>query len=125
MEGGHEPTFTVREADAALPDLRERLERIRLARQRILRAGERIRGRVAADGGGHGGRDYWDALDVLRTEVENLSSRGILLRDPEAGLLDFPAEREGRRVFLCWRLGEDHVGFWHEAEAGFTGRRPL
>ncbi len=41
-------------------------------------------------------------------------TRGILLRDPETGLVDFPAERDGERVFLCWRLGEDRVAFFHE-----------
>lgn len=125
IEPDEEPTFTVEEANAALPDLRERVARIRSARQEILAASGRIGKRVAADGGGHDGREYWEALAVLKAEVEHLSARGIVLRDPESGLLDFPAELSGRRVFLCWRLGEDHVGYWHEVDAGFLGRRPL
>ena len=51
--------------------------------------------------------------------------RFIVLRDPESGLLDFPSRREGRLVYLCWRLEEDRVGFWHGPDSGFSGRRPI
>ena len=108
-----------------LPELRLRLRRIRVARHTIIRAGERIREQVASDGGGHEGRDYFEALRVLKTEVERLAADDILLRDPESGLVDFPGEVEGERVFLCWRRDEDHVGYWHGSESGFAGRRPL
>ena len=122
---GDERTYTVDEANAALPELRERLERIRAARQTILRAAERIRGQVAADGGGHEGKDYWEARASVKADIERLAEQGILLRDPETGLVDFPGEREGRRVFLCWRMGEDRVSHWHDVDSGFAGRRPL
>jgi hypothetical protein len=49
----------------------------------------------------------------------------IVLRDAESGLIDFPARVEHRDVFLCWRLGEDRVAYWHGPESGFAGRRPL
>ena len=124
-ERREERVYTVEEADAALPDLRERLDRIRTARQELLRASEVIRDRVATDGGGHDGREYWSALQSLRADIEDLSGRDIILRDPQTGLVDFPAERDGQRVFLCWRLGEDRVTHWHDIETGFSGRRPL
>jgi hypothetical protein len=120
-----ERTYSVEEADASLPELRVVLERVRTNRQVILRAAERIRGRVAADGGGTEGTDYWKAREALKADIEALASRDILLRDPETGLVDFPGEREGRRIFLCWRLGEDRVAHWHDLESGFGGRRPL
>ncbi len=120
-----EPTFTLEQANAALPDLRERLVRIRAARQQVLRASELVGARVASDGGGHDGHEYFEAIAVLKSEIEHLAGCGIVLRDPESGLVDFPAELEGRRVFLCWRLGEDRVGYWHDLETGFAGRRPL
>ena len=125
MEPEHEPLFTVDEADAALPELRERLARIREARQAILRAAERIKGRIATDGGGHDGRDHWEASAVLRAEIVHLSERGIILRDPETGLVDFPAEIDGNRVYLCWQLGEERVAYWHDIDTGFVGRKPL
>jgi hypothetical protein len=120
-----ERTYTVEEANAALADLRPRLARIREARHIVIRAGERIRARVAADGGGQEGTAYWRALRVLRSEVERLASDDILLRDPETGLVDFPGEVDGRRVFLCWRSDEDRVAYYHGGDAGFAGRRPL
>ena len=118
--------YTVDEANSMLPDLRERLVRIRDARQVLLQTAELVTERVATDGGGsHGGREYWDAQQVLKAEIERLSEENILLRDPETGLIDFPGEREGRRVWLCWRLDEDRVANWHEIDTGFIGRRPL
>jgi hypothetical protein len=57
--------------------------------------------------------------------VRELTSLGIEIKDYETGLVDFPAERDGRPVYLCWRLGEPSVQFWHEIDAGFVGRRPL
>jgi len=120
-----ERVYTIEEANAELPDLRARLEVIRRARQTILKAAERIRAQVAADGGGHEGKDYWEAQATLRAEVRALAERDILLRDPETGLVDFPGERDGRRVYLCWRLGEERVSFWHDVDSGFAGRRPL
>lgn len=120
-----ERRFTVDEANAMLEDLRPRLVRLREARQVILRSGERVRQGAPTNGGGREGSEYWEAVRVVRTEAEHLSTEGIVLRDAEAGLIDFPAERDGRPVLLCWRLGEDRVGWWHPPDTGFTGRRPL
>jgi hypothetical protein len=121
-----ERSYTVEEADSMLPELRDRLERIRDARQAMLREAELVREKVVEDGGGaHAGSEYWEATATLRTQIERLATEGILLRDPETGLVDFPAEREGERVYLCWRLGEDRVGHWHPLDTGFAGRRPL
>ena len=121
-----ERSYDVERANAMLPELRERLARIRDARQVILREAEVVKERVVADGGGsHAGRDYWDASATLRTELERLAAENILLRDPETGLVDFPAELDGERVYLCWRLGEEAVANWHPLDTGFASRRPL
>ena len=120
-----ERTFTKDQADAMLPELRLRLDRIRTNRQIMLGAAERIREQVAADGGGHFGNDYWDASRALKADIEALAAENVLVRDPETGLVDFPGVREGRPVFLCWRLGEDAVAHWHDVDSGFLGRRPL
>lgn len=122
---GDERLYTRDGANAALPELRERLARIRDSRQTMLRAAERVKAAVAADGGGHAGTDLWNASATLKAEIEWLAEQNILLRDPETGLIDFPSELDGRPVFLCWRLGEDEVGHWHDVEAGFLGRKPL
>jgi hypothetical protein len=117
--------FTVDDANAALDELRSRLPRLREARQRLIDTSERITSAVEVDGGGVEGSDWFRAQEALKTELVWLADRGILLRDPETGLIDFPARRDGRRVFLCWRLGEDRVAWFHDEQTGFSGRRPL
>lgn len=77
------------------------------------------------NGGGRGGAERFEAAAAIRRGVEELADAGIVLRDAETGLVDFPSEREGRLVYLCWRLGEEHVAHWHEEDAGLGGRRPL
>ena len=119
-----ERMFTPPEADAELDALRDRLPRLRTARQQLIRSSARITEAVASDGGGVAGSDWFEAQQTLRSEVEYLAERGILLRDPESGLVDFPADREGRRVFLCWRLGKQGVRWYHEEQSGFSGRKP-
>jgi hypothetical protein len=120
-----EKRYTLEEANALLPDLIPALMRIREARQAVLAGGTLIRAAAPQNGGGEPGAAYWDALATLRREVTAMNERNIVLRDPETGLLDFPAMVEGRDAFLCWRLGEDRVAFWHGPETGFAGRRPL
>jgi hypothetical protein len=120
-----ERRFTVDEANAEVVGLQERLPRLREARRALIEASERITAAVASDGGGVAGTEWFSAQQTLKVELEYLAERGILLRDPETGLVDFPAEHEGRRVLLCWRLGESDVAWYHEEHAGFSGRKPL
>jgi hypothetical protein len=63
-----------------------------------------------------------EEIDGYMTELKDL---GVMFKGFDAGLVDFPAENEGRPILLCWQLGEDSVKYWHEAEAGFIGRQPL
>jgi hypothetical protein len=120
-----ERLFTPEEADAELEELRARLPRLREARQRMIDTSERITSAVDIDGGGVEGSDWFRANESLKAELVWLADRGILIRDPDTGLIDFPAERDGKRVFLCWRLGEDRVGWYHDEQTGFAGRQPL
>jgi hypothetical protein len=66
-------------------------------------------------------RDF-DHLDDLLHQVQ---ATGVLIKDISIGLLDFPALREEREVYLCWKAGEDEIGFWHEIDEGFSGRQPI
>jgi hypothetical protein len=120
-----ERTFTVEEANRMLPELRRTLRAMKGARDVVLASAKRVRGSVAGNGGGKPTGDHVDALELLRRETERLSEEGIILRDVDAGLLDFPSERDGQPVFLCWRLDEDEVGHWHPVDSGFSDRRPL
>ena len=79
---------------------------------------------------------YSEEVEQIRTElekdveklegfVEELTELGVEFKDPVMGLVDFPANLNGQDVYLCWKLGEESVGFWHTHDAGFQGRLPL
>ena len=91
------------------------------ARRDLIAASERITERVAADGGGVVGGRLVRRQQTLKDDLASLAERGILLRDPETGLVDFPTERDGERVILCWQLGEERVAYFHTERAGMSG----
>jgi hypothetical protein len=65
------------------------------------------------------------AAAEIQGALDQIADLGVILRDVATGLCDFPAVREGRPVYLCWRLGEEEVGWWHPRDEGVAGRRPL
>ncbi len=122
--------FTVAEANALLPAVREILKKIQDARKKL--ASYRSQAKVAADqaeqggGGFGGGLRYANLLIELTSQTSELELLGVQLKDFERGLVDFPSLREGRVVLLCWQIGEgDEVEWWHNVEDGFAGRTPI
>lgn len=61
----------------------------------------------------------------VREALERIHSTGCIVKDLEVGLLDFPARIEGEDVYLCWKLGEDRIRFYHRQDEGFAGRKPI
>jgi hypothetical protein len=126
----HERHYTVEQAAAAMAWVAERVAWVRDAHARLLAMGSRAREAVMAldarNGGSYPGREVAAALVDLSRAVGELEAVDIVLRDFERGLVDFPALRDGQEVYLCWLVDEeDEIGFWHEPETGFAGRRPL
>jgi hypothetical protein len=123
----HNRHFTLEEARAALPWVRERLTQMRDARARLTDEDARhaLTGGSVGNGGGAAGKQVGEAFLELQAAVVAFDARGILLRDLDSGLLDFPSLRDGHEVYLCWIDGEDDVGFWHELDAGYGGRQEL
>lgn len=122
--------FTVAEANAVLPAVREILKKIQDARKKLV--SYRNQAKVAADQAEHGGGGigdglrYADLLIELTSQTSELELLGVQLKDFERGLVDFPSLREGRVVLLCWQIGEgDEVEWWHNVEDGFAGRTPI
>jgi hypothetical protein len=71
-------------------------------------------------------RDQHNALGAkLQTALERIEATGCVVKDLQAGLLDFPALLNNQEVYLCWRLGEDRIRFYHGIHEGFSGRKPL
>jgi hypothetical protein len=124
--------FTVEEANKTLPLVKRIVEDVvrqhRFWREKILELDL-----VASSARADEPRDRADQLEqeaqALAREIDGyqheLEELGILLKDRRLGLVDFPSEMAGRRVLLCWRLGETEVQFWHDEDAGYAGRQPL
>ncbi len=123
----HERHFTVEEANALLPTLDATLRKLREERDRLTdtEAHELLSTAAPANGGGQYGRDVGEAFLAVRGLLAEIQQLGIVVRDVDRGLIDFPAILEGREVYLCWQLDEGEIGFWHGLESGFNGRQPL
>jgi hypothetical protein len=120
--------FTVEEANALLPRLREILDEVALHRDALRERAPRMQPILAAaigNGGGRAGSEYGVEAYSLYLALERISELGVVLKDLDMGLLDFPHERGGRVVFLCWHPPEESVEYWHELDAGYAGRQPL
>jgi hypothetical protein len=65
------------------------------------------------------------SVSKLQAALEDVQEHGCLVKDLDIGLLDFPTLYRGREVYLCWRLGEERISFWHGVEEGFRGRKPI
>ncbi len=63
--------------------------------------------------------------ESIHSALEQIQSTGCVVKDLEVGLLDFPARINGEAVYLCWRLGEDRIRFYHSQDEGFSGRKPI
>jgi hypothetical protein len=123
----HDTHFTVDEAKALLPRVEPKLRSLREARDRLTdtEAHEALAGAAPGNGGGDPGRDVGEAFLEVRRLLVELQELGIVVRDIDRGLIDFPAILEGREVYLCWELDEETIGFWHDLESGYGGRQPL
>jgi hypothetical protein len=123
----HERHFTREEANALLPRLTALLMQLRDSKDELTdtEAHEVLSEAAPANGGGEEGRQVGVAFLEVRRLLETVEQAGIVLRDIDRGLVDFPAVIDGREVYLCWELGEDEVAHWHELEGGYGGREPL
>ena len=124
--------FTVEQATRTLPLVRKIVEDVvrqhRRWREAILEL-DLVASTARADDPPDRAADLEKKAQVLARELDGyqreLDALGIQLKDRRLGLVDFPAEINGRKVLLCWRLGEPEVQYWHEIDSGFAGRRPL
>jgi len=110
-----------------LETLKPLLQQLREAKEELTdsEAHEALSEAAPGNGGGDPGHQVGGAFLEVRRLLVALEEAGIVLRDIDRGLIDFPALREGREIYLCWELGEDEVAHWHELESGFGGRAPL
>jgi hypothetical protein len=122
-----EKYYSVAEANALLPSVRIILQRIRETQQALAqdKTLARVREKAAQNGGGQPGRHLAEMTRTLEHDLNQLQEWGIVLRDPTIGLIDFFHRREGQTVFLCWKLDEAEIEWWHPVDTGIAGRQRL
>ena len=124
----HDRLFTLSEANHLIPQLNTRLTSVRQAKAVLTRTKEDIRkasARADYGGGSTVGPLYISSLQQISTNLQAIQELGVLVKDLEMGLCDFPHLRDGRVVFLCWKFGEQEIKWWHETSTGYKDRCPL
>jgi hypothetical protein len=120
--------FSLQEANDLVPTLTDAFDAIRREREAIEAILPEIRRAVERrrEGGGSPyGAQYIEALERIHDQVDRVTDLGVLVKDPDQGLCDFPSSQGGQLVLLCWQHGEPEVAWWHTLEDGFKGRRPV
>jgi hypothetical protein len=127
--------FTPEEANALLPEVRPVAERlVGHRRSMAVAAARRARfvQRIAGNGGDFDPQEQRGLEEEFEREgasvaacVAQLEELGVLVKDLDRGLVDFPALRGDEEVLLCWEVGEEEVAYWHGLDEGFAGRKPL
>ena len=126
--------FTLDEANALVPWLQEKLKVLDRNREKYVALQERFH-EISYDPSRDGSTDDPDLIQTtanvkelaaqIEDGVQEILDRGIIVRDVSTGLVDFPSQRDGREVFLCWIGGEEKIEFWHETDRGFDYREPI
>jgi len=126
-----DPTYTLDEARLLLPQIRATLLQLAIERRRADASHDELHRRLRHETNG-------DPADQARLEatteelrarvrdlLDHLESLGVVIRDLDAGLVDIPTVRDGEPAWLCWRLADPELGYWHTTREGFSTRRPL
>jgi len=121
-------TFNLEEANHLIPQLESLLSEVKKyqcclgeMRSEIKKAGDN----AMANGGSPYGPRFILVFERIVKNVEKVQEMGVLVKDMEQGLCDFPCLLDGRIVYLCWKLGESEIQWWHEVQDGFKGRKKI
>jgi Uncharacterized conserved protein len=121
--------FTPKQANKILDEVKMRLNNIISLRDKVLELQEELQSIVEHDASLMAyvlkKQELNSALTDLYKAIEELESLGVVLKSIDEGLVDFPAKRFDEDVWLCWKVGEDEVKFWHGKDEGFMGRKPI
>jgi len=120
--------FTLTEANEALKMIRPLIEEALVIRGEVLARQPEIwdvMQKSAGNGGSPALSRLVQSFDRFDAIIHQIQDSGVLIKDINIGLLDFPAAREGREVYLCWKHGEGDIAYWHEIEEGYAGRQPI
>ncbi|MEX2587939.1 MAG: DUF2203 domain-containing protein [Actinomycetota bacterium] len=117
--------YTKLTANKILPDVVRRLHALRRATTEAAQHQEEAVDKAPTNGGADDPNAWASASNQAAQQLKWFSDAGILVKSLYEGLVDFPAEMDGKQILLCWKEGEHEVAFWHTLEDGYPGRRPL
>ena len=120
--------FSLPEANRLIPSLEEHLSAVKKGKTVLVHTKDEIKKasqNAQFRGGSFVAPHYIAALEQINDNLQKIHEMGVLIKDVEMGLCDFPHLHEGRVVYLCWKLGESEVGWWHEVDTGYASRQPL
>lgn len=123
-----ERIFTLSEANRLIPQLEEHLTAVKRGKTVLIRTKDEIKkasSKAQFGGGSFAGPHYITALEQTSENLQAIQEMGVLVKDLDIGLCDFPYLMNGRIVYLCWKLGEAEIQWWHEVNSGYTDRQPL
>lgn len=126
-----QPIYSIEQSNALIPQVRAIVLQLAVEQRRLDAAHAEMHRQLGSDGdpaaaarASQQQADVTQIHDGMRGLVDHLAEMGIELRDMELGLVDFPGVRDGRPVWLCWRLADPSVAFWHGTDEGYANRRP-
>ena len=120
--------FTLAEATALIPQLETFLSKAKNGRAILIHTKDEIKKACAKaefGGGSTVGPRYITALENMHENLQAIQETGVIVKDLDLGLCDFPFYLDGRIVYLCWKLGEDKIEWWHEITTGFSERQSI
>lgn len=128
--------FTLQQAEQALPEVESAIREAVALKSKYEQAEEewqKFSRRVTMMGGMQVDHSRFGDQRNLRESIaqrlkeiiEGIQDQGVLIKDLDVGLIDFPTLLRGEEVYLCWKLGEKGIGFWHGVQEGFRGRKPI
>jgi hypothetical protein len=123
-----EHLYSVGEANALLPYIRAQVAEMLAAREQILHLQPELWSVIQAavfNGGSKSASEITRYVLTIQDVIRKLQSLNILIKYVNTGLIDFPAERDGQPIYLCWQYDEPSVQFWHDIDSGFAGRQRI
>lgn len=127
-ESSPDRVFSLFEANQLIPQLQSHLSTVQERKAVLVRTREEVRkasANASLGGGTSAGIQYIRSLQDISSNLRAISELGVVVKDIDLGLCDFPHVRDGRVVYLCWKLGEKEIRWWHEVTTGYGDRCPL
>ena len=121
--------FTIKTANEILPSVIEKFQNLKKEKNEVLKLEHKLQTSISStnqlDQYVSLKQELNHAITQIYHATEELEQTGVMIKDIDQGLLDFPSKRFDEEIWLCWKDGETEIKFWHEIDSGFNGRKPV